>query len=430
MKGKTHEEYVKELEIKNPNLQVVGKYIKANTKILHKCLKHNICWYTTPSRALQGIGCEKCHIEKFRQSRTRTHEEYTEQLRKVNPNVIPLEKFKTINDSILHYCKIHDVEWNVIPDNVLRGHGCPECGKDKIGDKNKKPYEEYRKELELKLPNIKCIGDYSNFTTPVLHKCIVCNHEWSSSPLNVLKGVGCPKCTHHLRRTEEEYIEELKTINPQIELAGKFVNMGTYALHRCKIHDYYWDVIPSSIMNGTGCPICGREKNTLNRTKSHEEFENELKKTSPEIICLEKYTNALTKIKVKSLECNHIWKTLPTNLLKGSKCPNCNRSKGENFVSEWLDSHNIDYVPQKRFENCKDKRLLPFDFYIPLENTIIEYDGKQHTEPIDWFGGEEQFQYTQKHDQIKTQYCKDNNIQLLRISYKDDIEEKLNSLFI
>lgn len=430
MKRKTHEEYVEELKIKNPTVCVIGKYIDANTKIEHKCLTHDVCWMTTPSRVLQGCGCEKCHAERIFKSKTRTHEEYVEQLKRVNPDIIPLESFKTVNDKILHYCKKHDVTWNAIPDNVLRGHGCLECRKEKIRLKNSKPFEQYQRELHNKLPDIECIGEYVNFTTPVLHRCKKCGYEWTSQPIFVLDNIGCKKCEGNLRRTTQEYIEELAQINPQIELIGKFINTSTHTLHRCKIHDFTWNVVPSSILSGTGCPLCGKEKMSLTHRKSPEEYEKELYEVNPSIICINKYVDASTKIKVKCLKCGTTWDTLPFNLLQGHGCPRCNISYGEKEIQDWLINHNIDFIPQKRFEGCKDKKTLPFDFYVPSKNTVIEFDGEQHSKVIDWFGGEEGLKYRVKHDEIKTQYCKNNNIELLRITYKDNIQSKLNSFFI
>lgn len=430
MKKKTHEEYVKELKIKNPNLCVLGQYVNANTKIQHKCLTHNVSWNVTPSRALQGVGCEKCHSEKLHISKTRTHEEYVEQLKRVTPDIIPLEQFKTVNIKILHYCKKHDTKWNVVPTNVLNGHGCPDCCKEKIGNKNKTTFEQYQEELQSKFPNIECIGDYVNHTTPVLHRCRECGYKWDIQPIYVLKGVGCKKCMKHLRRNTEEYIEDLKQINPNIELIGTFTNMKTRTQHKCKIHNYTWDVTPSSLMNGTGCPICGREKLSLIRRKTHDEYEKELNDANPNIICIDKYIDSNTKIRVKCLECGDVWKVHPFNILRGHGCPRCNISYGENEIRDWLTSHDIEYIPQKRFTDCKDKRSLPFDFYIPSKNVAIEFDGEQHTRAVDWFGGKEGLDYIMKHNEIKTKYCMDNNIQLLRIKYNDDIQSKLNSFFI
>ena len=430
MRGKTHEEYVEELKIKNPNLCVIDKYIDANTKIRHECLKHNVIWMTTPSRALQGVGCEKCHAEKVSASKTRSHEEYVEQLRRVTTDIFVLEQFKTCKDKILHYCKKHDVKWLVLPDNVLRGHGCPECCKEKIRIKNTTPFEQYQKELETKFPNLECVGNYVNHTTSVLHRCKKCGYEWSTKPIWILSGCGCKKCMGTLRRNVDEYIEDLRQVNPGIELIGEFVNTSTNALHRCNMHNYIWNVNPRCLLNGMGCPICGREKLSQSMRKTHDEYEKELAEVNPNIVCVDKYIDSCTKIRVKCLKCNRIWSTLPFNLLSGHGCPACNRSNGEKIISDWLTVHNIDFIFQKKFDNCKDKRMLPFDFYIPKKVTAIEFDGKQHESPIDFFGGEEGLKYRMKHDEIKTQYCLDNGIKLLRISYKDDIISKLNNFFI
>lgn len=73
--------------------------------------------------------------------------------------------------------------------------------------------------------------------------------------------------------------------------------------------------------------------------------------------------------------------------------------------------------------------MLPFDFYIPKYNLIIEYDGFHHFYPVNGWGGEEKFKLTQENDAIKNKYCKENDITLLRIPYtdsKEDIIRKIN----
>ena len=77
------------------------------------------------------------------------------------------------------------------------------------------------------------------------------------------------------------------------------------------------------------------------------------------------------------------------------------------------------YVPQKKFEGCKDKDYLKFDFYIPDLNTCIEFDGIQHYESFNFFGGESGLKDTQRRDSIKNDFCYKNNIYLIRIPYKD-----------
>ncbi|MCC8068813.1 MAG: hypothetical protein LIO71_03555 [Ruminococcus sp.] len=101
----------------------------------------------------------------------------------------------------------------------------------------------------------------------------------------------------------------------------------------------------------------------------------------------------------------------------------CIKSKGEEKISYLLQQNNIQYIKEKTFNTCKDINTLPFDFYIN-NNYLIEYDGKQHFS-IEHAWNDFSFEQTQKHDKIKNQWCKENNIPLIRIPYT-----RLNDLCI
>lgn len=90
-------------------------------------------------------------------------------------------------------------------------------------------------------------------------------------------------------------------------------------------------------------------------------------------------------------------------------------SKGEIIVAEWLDTHSISYETHKSFEDCvSDKGYrLNFDFYIPDEHILIECNGVQHYESIDFFGGDVRFVEQQRNDSLKAKYAKDNNFRYL-----------------
>ena len=64
------------------------------------------------------------------------------------------------------------------------------------------------------------------------------------------------------------------------------------------------------------------------------------------------------------------------------------------------------------FEDCIDKRPLPFDFYLPEYNICIEYQGQQHYYPVEIFGGKNAFESQVLRDNIKREYCQKNNILL------------------
>ena len=123
--------------------------------------------------------------------------------------------------------------------------------------------------------------------------------------------------------------------------------------------------------------------------------------------------------------CGNIIKVDGRNLTSGhtTSC-GCIRSKGEFAISTYLKNNNINFIKEKIFEDCKDKQPLKFDFYLPDYNLLIEYDGEQHFQAV-CFGNktkekaEEDLKKQQYHDKLKNDYCIKNNIELLRISFKD-----------
>jgi len=105
--------------------------------------------------------------------------------------------------------------------------------------------------------------------------------------------------------------------------------------------------------------------------------------------------------------------------------PKFNQSKGEILIQNYLLNHKYNFKNEFKFSDCKNIRLLKFDFALFKNKDkkqllgLIEFDGIQHFEIIDRFGGEEGFNYRQQNDKIKNEYCKKNNIPLLRIPYWD-----------
>ena len=125
---------------------------------------------------------------------------------------------------------------------------------------------------------------------------------------------------------------------------------------------------------------------------------------------------------------------VPANqLIRGHtlSCGCRHQSKWEIFIRDYLISLNITFQPQKRFNDCRNKKqtdMLPFDFYLPDYNVCVEYDGEHHFYPINGWGGYDKFLITQENDNIKNEYCTDHNITLLRLPYtysKKDIENEI-----
>lgn len=183
------------------------------------------------------------------------------------------------------------------------------------------------------------------------------------------------------------------------------------------------------------CPYCAgklpsKENNLLiNNPVLCEEWDYSKNKLKPE-----DYTpNSAKKVWWKCKKCGYQWKTsVGTRNNRGCGCPQCNESKGEKQLDIILTQYNIPHDKQYSFNDLKGMcgGLLKFD--IPVfwdkEKTklrmLIEYDGIFHYEKQ---YDDDGFETLQIHDELKNEYCKNNNVKLLRIPYCDfdNIEEIL-----
>jgi len=258
---------------------------------------------------------------------------------------------------------------------------------------------------------------------------IICrkHKEFSIRPNDHLNGQGCPEC-------KKETLSKLKkhTINNFLIKANKIHNY-TYDYSQsiyngtginikiiCKKHGIFKQT-PHNHLTGQGCPTCKFEFLSNYNKSTKEEFINKSIKIHKDNndYSLVEYIKSKSKVKIICKKCNNIYEQKPNSHLLGNSCPKCKSSKGEIKILNYLIENSISFIHQKTFNGCKNKQLLQFDFYLPDYNTCIEYDGKQHYESIDFFGGEIGFKNTQIRDNIKNNFCKNNNIIMIRITYKD-----------
>ena len=133
--------------------------------------------------------------------------------------------------------------------------------------------------------------------------------------------------------------------------------------------------------------------------------------------------------------CGNTFVALPAKILNGhtTSCGCAKHSSRERLISSLLNKYNIEYKTEYRFSSCKDITYLPYDFFLPDYNTVIEYQGEQHYRPISVFGGDKGFEKCIKHDSMKREYCKENDINLVEIPYSlndIEIEQLIQTLFI
>jgi len=320
-------------------------------------------------------------------------------------------------------CKEHGV-FEQQPNNHLLGYGCSKCGKIKQTSKIKLSIKYFINRSNI-IHNNKydySLVDYKNNYTKIKIICPI-HGEFEQNPKHHLEGKGCSLCSGNKKLNSVIFIENSKKIygDKYDYSLVDYKNNYTKIKIICKKHGIF-EQTPHSHFNSSGCRYCVIDNNRLSI--------NEFIKKSKDIhnnkydYSLVDYINNHTKIKI-ICEKHGIFEQTPINHLNGKGCSSCKDSKGEKEIRKILENNNILFEQQKKFEGCKYKKYLKFDFYLPKYNICIEFDGIQHFKSNNYFGGEKLFNQQKIRDKIKNEFCDVNNIKLIRISYKDNIEKKL-----
>lgn len=197
----------------------------------------------------------------------------------------------------------------------------------------------------------------------------------------------------------------------------------------CSIHNEF-QITPDNFLHKNGCAKCSYDLLSNKRLDDKDDFVNKSLRTHGTYYDYTKvtYVNYITKVEILCPLHGSFWQN-PSKHIFGQGCPKCKSSKGERIIYHYLVDNDILFLEQYRNSTCKDKAILSFDFYLPNYNLLIEFQGLQHERFIPYYHKTiDNFDKQKLRDNIKRQWAKDNNIQLLEISYKE-IDEIQNILF-
>jgi hypothetical protein len=385
------------------------------------CPIHGEFWQT-PAKHLSGQGCPHCGLNKLKKSKTKTQEQVIKEFKEVHGEWYDYSKVVYVDShtKVCVICPIHGEFWQT-PAKHLSGQGCPHCG----GSLKLTKEEFVERSIEVH-------GEWYDYSKVVYVNnrtkvCITCpiHGEFWQTPCEHLSGCGCPHCSGLVKLTTEAFVEKaIKKHGEWYDYSKvEYINNSTKVLIICPDHGGFWQT-PNAHLRGQGCPHCSG-----NAQLSKEEFVERSIEVHGEWYDYSKvvYINAHTKVCIIHKKCGkEFWQT-PSSHLSGKGCPYCKASKLENSVYKILTNNNINFIHSHReFDWLKNKYPLELDFYLPDYNVGIECQGIQHFESIDYFGGEEGFEYIQNNDKIKKQLCEDHSLKLYYINYNDNIEDKID----
>lgn len=415
--------------LKEKQLKVLDDYTNTKNKATFQCL---ICGNTFTNkydnvRYRKDSGCLNCR-KVFSYNKT-SEEKVKYRLLKIKKNIKDNVEFVDFldetYDKVLVKCLICGETYTTSYNSIINGHGHRSCNV-KIGSLKQmasiddicKKLKQYDNDFYVDFSN------YNNSPDELFCKCNICGYEWYAKRRNLLRDRGCPNCSQQKRNISKVIpFDECSSILDELhlELISGYSGSSSDIIVKCMECNYIFKTTISYLKNfQIGCIECNKK----NRTQSKmEDFLKKMIKLNSQLIMIGDYTSMSDETLFKCLDCGYEFYKTPHDIQKSFSCPSCTtNSKMEYLVQSYLNKNCFKYEIHKDFEGLLGIKngKLSYDFYLPSYNLLIECQGKQHYEPIDYFGGIEQFKIQQEHDRRKRQYALTNNINLIEIPYWDE----------
>ena len=170
---------------------------------------------------------------------------------------------------------------------------------------------------------IEWLESVRNRRTKTQARCLVCQYEWDVSPSSIQQGSGCPNCAGLAPVAREVW--EQRYASRGLKPMSRIANGHTKVRTRCLVCDYEWDTWPSKVNQGVGCPNCA------GKFVSQDEWHARYQKVGLEL--LEVVRTNINKVDTRCKKCGHEWKSLPNSVQQGRGCPECKRISD----SEWVE---------------------------------------------------------------------------------------------
>lgn len=298
-------------------------------------------------------------------------------------------------------------------------------------DHNKKSQLEFEKELIRRFPfNSVQILNFTKASGPIDYQCLTCGKIYHKSRANHLyeNKTLCQKCytardseirnkflNYIQKRNDFEVISQISAVTTPIKIKClKCNNIFEVTMHNFIANEHH------------SCPYCGKNGAPIPQYV----YEQRLIKNGKNDYTIISYKNITSPMLIQH-ECGFTFKVNPSNFLNSRGCPKCFKmiSKGEQKIINYLEKIQIPYEHQKYFHKS-EIGTKSYDFYLPEQNLLIEYQGEQHFKPHNFWGGEKKFQEQLEHDKIKRQFAQKQEIKLLEIPYTEynNIEKILSFL--
>ena len=394
------------------------------------------CHYCTNQKLCNNVDCITCFEKSFA-----SHMKSREWSKK--NSLLPRDVFKGSKKKYFFDCKTCKHTYKAALGNLSVGTKCNYCTNKKLCDKvdcdicYQKSFASYPKSKEWSEKNAVTPRDvFKNSHVKYLFDCEICNHTYDITLNNISNGVICGYCQNQKLcgniNCMDCFNKSFASNTRSVEWSNKnndlpinvFKNSSITYLFDCNKCKHTYKTVPVSISAGSKCSfcanvsLCGKPECTFCFEKSFQsDYRSEFWSDKNDEKPINVFKHSEKKYMFDCKSCNRTYISTLANITGGNTWCSCTKNKTEAKLFKFLDSEcKLDVKSQKKFDWCKNKNHLRFDYYIPKYNLIIELDGPQHFKQVsNWVSPKK----TQKRDKYKMDLANKNGYTVIRIVQED-----------
>jgi very-short-patch-repair endonuclease len=413
------------------------KYITNILKVEIYCKKHKTYFLQSPKKHKSGQGCTPCGKSRAANLLKSNTKDFIKKAVEAHhdENGLPLFDYDEVEYQgcdvpVIIKCKKEGHRFEQTPTNHYK-NGCKFCSgcyKRDTEDFITRSKEIHKDEDGNSLFDYSKV-EYKTTEDKVELKCRK-GHTFFQTPHHNLAGHGCDYCARgiYILNTEQLIEESRKVHGDKYDYSKSiFTGMNNHITIKCNEHGEFSQVTINHVTYGRGCYDCAQIKNGIAARKPLEKFIEEANIVHNNKFNYsrvhETYEKGTSKVNIGCPICEQYFLIRVKDHLDGHQCKNC-KNKTQVILYNFLRNQYGDncFVPEKIFEECKNKNYLPFDFYSEEMNLVIELDGRQHFQEVNIF--RETLEIRQKIDFKKMFFLQNKNISLIRIFQEDIYENK------
>ena len=369
-------------------------------------------------------------------------EEFITRSNNIHNNKYDYSKVEYVNNKtkVCIICPEHGEFWQT-PKNHLLGQGCPICGEEIARNCKRNDYQKFIDRF------INTFGDiaefpyiseeYENKNSTITYVCKKCGKAHKKVASYIFANKTICEC-YRVKEPRQNIVFEhkpiissrlisadviesrIKELYPTIEMIGKndYKNTSTKVLFRCTSCNNEFYRKPNTFLCSklkTPCPICTKKQLHKERTKTNEDFINDIAKIYGEgkYTLLSDYISSNCKVKLKCNDCGRIFEKEANSFLQHNGCPyhNCNSSYKEKELFSFIKSMCNDAINNDR----KTLDGYELDVLVPSKQIAFEFDG------IFWHNENNK---TNDYHLNKTIICNNKGVRLIHIFEDEWINKK------